>query len=288
MSELTKKDRIALVILCYNSADEIEELLKNLKKTESNYFSIVVDNASDIVDREKLTGLEIDHIIILPNNMGFAAGNNVGIRYAKEQGFEYIAVMNSDIELIQDNTLKSLKDTLVNESADFVGPKMKNEYGQTVSGKIITNKYGDCFFGETEKAGNAESVTGALFLFRTSILDKVGYMEEKFFLYREETEYFIRAKRMGADIYYDTKIEIIHKCGSTTGIRSNYYLIRNGMHIARSLYHTPEVMIRLYYIRKHWKSVLRVLFHYHDVDYDKMIVRGIKDGIKKVYGKLVE
>ena len=95
-------DQPAVIILNYNSFDDTLGLIISIEKYDPGLCIIVIDNASGAEDRRKLADLEGRCItILLEENGGYAAGNNIGIRKAEELGFDTFLLANSDTRLIR-------------------------------------------------------------------------------------------------------------------------------------------------------------------------------------------
>jgi GT2 family glycosyltransferase len=108
-----EKTKISIVILTWNGLDDTLEVLKDIEKLEVDGMSaetIVVDNGSTDGTQQKLRNHKLKNmefkLIETGVNLGFAGGNNVGIRDAYDRGSEYVIVMNNDIALPKDILLK--------------------------------------------------------------------------------------------------------------------------------------------------------------------------------------
>ena len=103
------KPKVAIIILNWNRLEDIAECLESVKKTDyPNYEVVIVDNGSKDGSLEKLSK-EFPEAIILKNkeNMGFAGGNNVGMRYAINSGAKYMWLLNNDT-VVEPDTLRGL------------------------------------------------------------------------------------------------------------------------------------------------------------------------------------
>jgi len=129
-------NKIAIVILNYKTYQDTINLIYNLKKQVwFNDISIyVVDNGSDNGSIEKLKLLQKDilfNLIISKENLGFALGNNLGIKKAREDGYNFIVCSNSDIELpIQDNFINQIIKIYKNDNnISIIAPNIINSDG---------------------------------------------------------------------------------------------------------------------------------------------------------------
>lgn len=233
---------ISIVTVNYNGFHETCELIESIQEHihKCCYEIIVIDNGSQ-QNEGILLQQNYPHIQVIRSekNLGFAGGNNLGIKIA--QG-KYIFLLNNDT-LLKDDQLHFLCETLENHPlAAAISPKIKFAYppykiqfaGFTALSKYtLRNK--SIGFNETDN-GQYDSVYttpflhGAALMFKREILEKVGKMPELFFLYYEEMDWCSHMTRAGYELWFDPRCTIYHKESSSTGQNSplkNYYLTRN-------------------------------------------------------------
>ena len=190
--------------------------------------------------------------------MGYAAGNNVGIKYAVEHGADYIAIVNNDVILNQTSFDSCIKFLDEDETVAFDGPAIL-EYDsnkiQYTGGKINyfkitsphTNVHKD--FILEDKRINCDYVGGACMIFKPNIIKKIGYIPEVYFLYWEETEWCSLAKKIGMKCICSLGGFVNHKGSATIkkepGIES-YYLERN--RIIFSLRNNKSILKKIFSI----------------------------------------
>ena len=123
--------KIAFVILNYGTYEETKECINSIRNhiDVSEYKAIIVDNASPDDSLQKLKTLYSDakdvDILENPQNLGFARGNNVGIRYANQKyNPEFVAVNNSDTEIFQDDLYQKLSIEYEHSHFALLGPMM--------------------------------------------------------------------------------------------------------------------------------------------------------------------
>ena len=176
-------------------------------------------------------------------NLGFAGGNNVGIRYAlAKDNFEYIWLLNNDTVIDKSALSEMVKLIESNSKIGVVGSKLlfydKPNTIQAIGGGKI-NKWTKV----PEPIGRLESdnvkrskkldldhIIGASMLIRKKIIEEVGFMDESFFMYLEETDWCIRIKKAGWKLFYCPRSKIWHKEGKTIGNKNpiqDYYIVRN-------------------------------------------------------------
>jgi len=226
---------VSVIILSYNVAPLLKSCIESvLKWTKDLEFEIiVVDNQStdDSVEVIKSFGNKIK-FIQSPENGGFAKGNNLGIKVA--QG-KYILLLNPDTVLLENSVeraffwMEAHKDVGVsscqlldlNRQITFTGgyfPTLPRVFlwafflDDLPGISSVVNSYHPNW--SAEKRFNKEFfpdwVTGAFFFMRREALDKVGLLDQDFFMYGEELEWCIRVKKFGWKVGYTPLTKIVH------------------------------------------------------------------------------
>jgi GT2 family glycosyltransferase len=219
---------VYIVILNFNSGEDTVNCIKSLEKINyANFKIVVVDNASkdnslDII-KNKCT---FDKLIVSEENLGYANGNNIGIRYALENNAEYICILNNDTE-VEPDFLNILMDRMVKDGRiGIIGPCIcdfkEREKVQTMGADI--NLYTGLAQGKFKnydysRVGNMELkvdyLGGACFVVRKKVFETVGLIPENYFLFYEETEFCLRTKKAGFDIVSIGSSRIFHKRSAT-------------------------------------------------------------------------
>lgn len=225
---------IAVIILNYNSwEDTIKEIehIHNMFSIMYNDF-IVIDNNSPNDSYIKLSEYRNNHDIILIKsevNGGYAKGNNIGLRYAKDKGYKYALVVNNDIEFTDKNTLDEmlsilqLDENLATINTDIVAPNGKiynrdsvrlSFYDMTI-GMLQYIKKGRKLKMVNDKYAYVYRPQGCCFLADVEKLSKVDYFDEYTFLYNEE---IILAERLLKNTFLCgccPKYSVIHNTSHT-------------------------------------------------------------------------
>jgi GT2 family glycosyltransferase len=259
--------KIAFVILNYNGIADTLSCLKSLEKMiipkDISYQTFVVDNASADNSVKLLKNNKNIVLIESPTNKGFSGGNNLGIKMALEQGYDYVGLLNNDTT-VDTYLLQNLLDGFSNSKVGVVVPKIyfmkgfefhSDRYTKDEQGKVIwyaggimdwNNMIGshrgvdEVDVGQFDTATNIEFATGCCMLASNRAWKEVGMLDEKYFLYYEDSDWSMRIKNCGYTIWYYPKAFIYHKnAGSTGGSGSSlqdYYIARNrllfGIHYA--------------------------------------------------------
>ena len=210
---------------------------------------IVVDNASQNDEASIISKYyPLIKVIRSEENLGFAGGNNLGIKEARGK---YILLINNDTYFNDFNV-----DALINrlESSKNIGivcPKIRFAWGNNpiqftgytpLSRITLRNKaigFGEEDHGQYDTAHSTPYAHGAAMLIKHEAIDRVGLMPECFFLYYEEIDWSMMFTRAGYEIWYDPNCTIYHKESQTTGQSSplrTYYITRNRLLLVKRNY----------------------------------------------------
>ncbi|RUS45284.1 glycosyltransferase family 2 protein [Cohnella sp. AR92] len=309
---MIKSPLVGVVLVNFNGHNDTMECLKSLKKL--TYLAVkiyVVDNGSKETPEalfRKAKGLFDEQnleLMSLKDNLGFAGGNNIGIRKAISDGAQYIWLLNNDT-VVDEESLGHLVLMLENnERCGIVGSKIYF-YGTNkiwFAGGTI-NRFGiphhrrycevDYQSSLDEEKVPIDYITGCSLLARSEMINEIGLLDEDFFLYYEDTEYCRRAVRLGWGLEYQPKSLIWHKVNASTKSKLrdpipllDYYDIRNSILFVRRSYHTtqkilPFIGIVIKIIKKHIRLMIRP--ETRKINKIKMIYHAIYDAIHSRYG----
>ena len=240
--------QLSIITINYNGLKDTCELIDTLPLKDKSIEVIVVDNASA---QDEATIIEKRYppikVIRSKENLGFAGGNNLGIKAA--QG-KYIFFLNNDTLLRpQTSDFKPLIARLESSlKTGMVCPKIKFSWGNNLiqfagytplSPITMRNKAIGC--GETDhEQYNTPHPTpyahGAAMMVKREVIEKAGLMPECYFLYYEELDWSMMIRNAGYDIWYEPACTIYHKESQTTGQNSplrTYYITRNRLLFAQ-------------------------------------------------------
>jgi len=252
--------KIYVVILNWNGADDTLNCLRSLDEIKNSNFeitAIVTDNASSDASIDKIEKYksERNHVIIIRNkkNLGFAAGNNVGIGYALNSDADYIFILNNDTLVDKDVIFRFLIAARQYKEVGIFSPKIyfaqgyefhkkykAQDLGRVIwsaGGKIDWNNIYAANFGvdevDTGQFDNdkkTDFATGAAMFVRAEVFREFGMFNEKYFLYFEDVEFCERYKRKGGNIMYIKDAFLWHKVAQSSAIGSDlndYFITRN-------------------------------------------------------------
>lgn len=224
----TNNPKLSIIIVSYNSGGLTKKCINSIKKntkdlTFPNCQIILVDNAS--LDKSLAEFEPTGNIELIKNkeNVGFSRAVNQGIKEAKG---EYILLLNPDTVII-DGAITKLIDFAQNTGdAGVIVPKLLNSNGSIQDslmyfptiwraiqefwfGRPVYSKY----FSNSKKPIQVEAGVMATFLITPDALEKVGLLNEKYFMYFEDLDYCKRVCNSGLKVYYVPDAEVIHQQG---------------------------------------------------------------------------
>lgn len=226
-------EKVAVVVLNWNGIKHLEYCIPSLLKTDyPSYKIIVVDNASSDGSVGFLKKKYPDVTVIQnKENLAWAGGNNVGIRYAIKNGFTYVALVNNDIEVDS----RWLKEAVGVAKAD----KRIGGVGFKVYGEVRKGDYkaysADVKAKKPVKVTDTDNIIGCALFLKTSVFENLGLFDETYFIYCEETDFQARMTKAG---YLRKKISIpiFHNSEGAdwgkTPLRPAYLTIRNTIRYA--------------------------------------------------------
>ncbi|MCX7113652.1 MAG: glycosyltransferase family 2 protein [Proteobacteria bacterium] len=259
---------VAVIILNFNGKTHLEYALPSIiENSKGNGIKVIlVDNASIDDSISYANQYSELHIIKNNNNLGYSGGNNVGIRYALDQGCEYVILVNNDI-LVSSRWI--LDPVAYMETHKEVGIIGYNVYGdvERVSKDIFYKAVADFVEFECNKTNN---VPGMALLIRSKVLQHVGLFDEVMFMYGEEDDLELRIQEAGYSIVR-CNIPIWHYSEGTTRsyipLRSSYLSYRNSLRI--------EIKYGGFnrYIKSSFRAIINVLNFKQDTKNNNSITR---------------
>jgi hypothetical protein len=285
---------VAIIVLNWNGTEDTCECLRSLALLDyPRYEVVVVDNGSRPSPRERITA-EFSSITYLETsvNLGYAGGNNVGIRYALGRGHDYVFVLNNDT-LVEPGTLRcAIAAAEEDPSIGVLGIKIIAwddpgrvwvAYGQVTyrQGLVRLIGYYHLDDGRFDSQRDVEWVPGTAMLFRRRALDTVGLFDEEFFAYHEDVDWCTVARRQGFRVVFAPSARIYHKGHRSSGgkgyVTPRQYLAGRNM---------------VLYVRKHASRLQVVKFVTFQVltiplQYVRRLITGEQAGVtSKVRGML--
>jgi len=229
---------VSVVIVNWNAKNHLINCLDSLAENQDGYPQeiIVVDNASSDGSPE-IVEKEYPHVKLIRNedNLGFAKANNIGIEAGSGK---YVALVNSDIVVLGDciDTLVKFMDS--NPSVGMAGPKILNpDHTLQVSCRHFPSIWNNlcqalglnylfpksAFFSEPfmkywshNEVRKVDVVSGCFWMIRKEAIDKIGALDENFFIYGEDIDWCKRFHEAEWDVVFYPEAEAIHYGGASS------------------------------------------------------------------------
>lgn len=229
--------KLAIITVVMNF-EKSREFFKSLTAQTDKDFQLYI---TDIRGTDDYPEVPIKNVTILKRkNNGYAYGINEGIRQAQKDGIQAFCVLNDDIYFEKDFIVNAKK-SISAHPASIIGGKIyyaagfeyhKDRYSKKDLGNVFWYAGGTMDWAHSQaihrgvdevdaeqydKPETTGFITGCLLLLDSEVIKKIGYMDESYFLYYEDTDYCMRAKRAGITLYYNPTLVIWHMVSQSTG-----------------------------------------------------------------------
>jgi len=243
-----QRRRYAVVIVHYKTPGMLKDCLATLLPELDPALDevVIVDNASGDESLRDIALLANSSkavtLLAHPKNVGFAGGNNVGIRHVLESGgADYWILLNADT-LVRPGAIATLRRFLDQyPDAACVGPRLEYANGtpqlsafgdptpisELVRGSNIgflsrLLKRWEVYGVISQTPCRADWVAGACVMLRDEVIQRVGLLDDRYFMYFEEVDYFRRARKLGFQTWYEPAAHVIHLVGGSSGVTTNW------------------------------------------------------------------
>lgn len=228
--------KIGVVTVTYGSGNVLPDFLKSLdQQTYRKFMLISVDNDSRDSTVEQLnTHQGFEHLVIANDrNFGVAAGNNQGIRAALAGGCEYVLLLNNDV-VFGPGLFQELLDGLSNRQCQMVMPLIyyydrpniiwsAGGYYQPWYGyRCLLIGDGEEDHGQYSTPRCVEHAPTCCVLIKREVFAKLGLMDERYFVYHDDTDFMLRALKADQSIYCLPQSKLLHKVSSLSGAGSDF------------------------------------------------------------------
>lgn len=251
---------VSISILNFNGEENTLECIESLKKIDTSRFKlnvIIIDNGGVEKLNMKNDQWRNASLKVIRNekNLGFSGGSNVAIRHALKEGSDYVIILNNDTYVDKEFIEKLIKIAEKSEENGILVPKIyfapgyefhKGKYKKEELGRVFWYAGGEMDWnnvighhrgvdevdrGQYETTKETELATGCCMLIKKEVFEKIGLFDDKYYLYYEDADLSMRAKKKGFKIVYVPSSIIWHKnAGSAGGSGSklqDYYITRN-------------------------------------------------------------
>lgn len=240
---------VAVVILNWNNPEDTIACLRSVAALDyPAVHTIVVDNGStdDSVARIGSAYPEVE-IFETGENLGYAEGNNVGIRHALGSNPDHVCVLNNDVEVPSNFITRLVEEAESDVTVGIVGPKMYFydppdmifAAGSLIEWNSGTLDQRGMWQRESEvgplysdHAEDVDFIIGCGVLIRRTVLEKTGLLDARYYLNFEDVDLCVRARHAGYRIRYAPRAVLRHKVSASLGQgspRNTYYMTRNAL-----------------------------------------------------------
>ena len=212
---------ISVIVVTYNSANQIATCLQSvLKQTGVTFEVVVVDNASADTTLSQLANFDV-RVIANQENLGFGRGNNLG--FVTSCG-RYIYLLNPDARLVEKNCLAELcRHMDASPRCGMAGTLVRSADGN--SNNLSSTTYPGARHVRrdfSQLPGNIAWILGASMIIRRELYEKLGGFDPGFFLYSEETDLCLRMRELGFEIGYVPEVVVEHVGAASEDTRDPY------------------------------------------------------------------
>lgn len=249
--------KVALIILHYKAqkltADCLASVVKLAQKDYVLEITVINNNPTqDLTDLARR--FKSFNFIATDRNLGFTGGNNYGFRQALTRDPDWLMLLNNDTVVDQDLVTNLLAAARSDPQAGVLGPMIyfapgyeydRNRYRPQEKGRVIwyaggvvdwQNVYGshrgvdEVDIGQYNRVTKTDFVSGCAMLISRAVVDRIGLLDDRYFMYLEDNDYCQRAKRAGFKVFFVPDAKVWHANAASSAIGGNlqdYFLTRN-------------------------------------------------------------
>lgn len=239
---------ILAVVLCWNNRDIIKPCIDSLLAQKEAVEILVIDNGSEDGSYDFLESTYKQRIKLFKNakNLGFSGGANIGLKLARDRGFKYVALLNSDAVADVDWLTQLAKTLKERDNAGIATSKILKIDGKEIDttgeqlfywGLSSPRGRGEVDTGQYDTQQRMFGGSGGASLYSMKMIDEVGMFDEDFFAYYEDADLSFRANSMGWEVVYNPKAVVRHEIGASSSKVS-------GMAFKMSIKNQPMLLIK--------------------------------------------
>ncbi len=238
--------KVFCIVLNWNGKQYLKKCLDSIfESSYKNLTVVVVDNFSNDGSCDFIKK-NYKKVILIQNhsNLGWTGGNNRGIKYALKQKADIIFILNNDTQIDKKCIEELVKEITRHDETGIVGPKIllstngrKTNRISFAGGKFTSNRYFGVHIGNNKvddktyrKVKQTQFITGAAIMIKREVFKRAGLFDDNYFIYYDEADFCIRAKKLGFKIYFVPTAYAYHEFSGTVELNSpfqNYYTTRN-------------------------------------------------------------
>lgn len=281
---------VCVILLNWNGWQDTLACLASLERLEyPNHRLLVVDNCStdDSVTRIRAAYPDLS-LIQIDKNLGFAGGNNVGIRHALAQGAEYIWLLNNDT-VVESRALGAMvkaaeEDARIGAVGSVLYEMQRPGEVQAWGGGKVSTWWGISRYhkGRVSKK-YLHYITGASIMIKSSALREVGLLDERFFMYWEDVDFGVRLRKAGWKLVVAADSHVQHREFASSGgtsVLTDVYFNSSAVPFFEKHARVPIMPIVVGAGGRTLKRLLR-----KDLDRAAVVVRSTFGKLNSLYGR---
>ncbi len=254
--------KVTIIILHLKNIQCLVDCIASLNKiTYHNYDIIIVNNGprnTVLLDALSPISQHITKVIDTGNNLSFSGGNNIGIRQALKDGAEYILLLNDDTEVAPDFLTALIDVAELHPDAGMQGstifyydqPQKIWFAGARFDRKtcrVTTTGFDQFDKSKSSALIESDYITGCALLIKRNAIEKIGLLDERFFLYWEDVDWGLRCMKAGLKNLIVTHSHIWHKASASSGgidsLPRVYHKARSHLYMAKI--NEPQTLCKL-------------------------------------------
>ncbi len=269
MNTANEQPKLFVIVLNYNGKDTLPACLASVYQSDySNFEVVVVDNNSKDGSFEAAKNqFSRAHFIRSPQNIGFARGNNLGLRFALEKFADFVLLLNNDA-FLQKNTLSILLEAAQEKKSPAIfNPLIVNKNDQKIwfaGGKIkwLQMKNVHLTKATAAKIYPTQYCTGCAMLVSKEIFKKIGLFDERYFLYYEDADFSVRALKAGFGLFICPSAKVSHAEQSCAKNKTKvYWLVLSGLLFFSTNGASPQrIWFFFYFLLRKFKNLYLIVF----------------------------
>ena len=232
--------RVFVILVNWNGKAVTLDCLDSLVQVVyKNFKIIVVDNASNDGSADAIAKAYPEVIVLRQQeNLRFAGGNNAGMKYALDHGAELVCLLNNDTTVDKEFLTQLVARINSDKTIGMVAPKIYYHSepnriwfaGGTISmwtGTMSHTGIRELDKGQHDTSATIDYTTGCCILATKEVIERVGMLDESFFIYTEDADWSMRTRRAGYTIFYEPKAKVWHKLSVASGGHLSFFKMKN-------------------------------------------------------------
>jgi GT2 family glycosyltransferase len=239
--------KVFVLILNYNGRETLRQCLQSVYQLSyANFEVVLIDNASTDESLEEIKALfPRTHFVRNERNLGFAAGNNPGIRFALEKGADYVWLLNNDAFVDREALDKLVESGEHHSNVGILSPLILHATTKNIwfgKGVIDWTRMKTRHISPPTllKPFSSEYICGCAMLVKKEVFKTVGILDEHYFLYYEDVDFSIRAARAGFVLLVIPTATVFHAEASQDNPDKVYWLVFSGLRFFH--HHAPKAL----------------------------------------------